>query len=103
MNPTLAECRSIQDRIYKAYLAISIILILDRLIYGNMIEDLLNSYSMGTDQYPQTRSKMHNTIVHWRNRADHYGICAPPGAVVLVQDNEYDSSNGKMHTNDFQR
>ena len=36
-NPTLAECQAIHNHTYEAYLAVSIRLILDRLIYSNLI------------------------------------------------------------------
>ena len=40
------------------------ILSLERSIYGKLIEELLNSYSMGTDQYPWNLNKMNDTIIH---------------------------------------
>ena len=56
-NPTLGECQAIHDHTYAVYLAVSMILSLDRSIYGDLIKDLSKSYSMGTDQYPQTCDK----------------------------------------------
>ena len=61
-NPTLSEFQAIHDHTYEAYLVVSILLSLDRSIYGNIIKNLFNSYSMGTYQYPRTCSKMNNTI-----------------------------------------
>ena len=58
---------------------------------------------MGTDQYLWNRAKMHNKIVHWQNRAAHYDLCAPPSAVVFVQDNGDDSANSETHANDGQK
>ena len=55
---------------------------------------------MGTDQYPRTCAKMHDTIVHWQKRAAHYVLRAPPGAVVFAQDNDNNSASIKMHAND---
>ena len=99
-NPTMAECRAIHSHAYLAYLTVSMLLILDSLIYGKLIKDLWKSYSLGTDQYPRTRTKIHNTIVHWRNRAARYSLLAPPGDIVFAQDNEKYSSKGKTHAND---
>ena len=48
-NPTLAEYQAIHDHGYEAYLVASIFLSPDHSIYRKMIEDLSNSYSMGTD------------------------------------------------------
>ena len=79
------------------------LLILDCFIYRNFIKDLSNSYFMGIGQYPRTRSKMHDNIVHWWNRTAKNGIGAPPGTIVSAQDNDDDLSNGKMHTNDNHR
>ena len=79
------------------------LLILDCSIYVKLIKDLLNYYLMGADQYQLTRSKMLNTIVHWQNCTDRYGLCAPPGAIVFTQDNDNDSANGETHANDGQR
>ena len=81
----------------------SMILSLDRSIYGKPIKDLSKYYSMGTNQYSWTRTKMHNTIVHWRHRAARYGLRASPGAVVFTQDNTYGLNSGKMHANNGQR
>ena len=39
-NPTLAEYQVVHDHACEAYLAVSIILILDRSIYWKLIEDL---------------------------------------------------------------
>ena len=75
----------------------------DRSIYGKLIEDLSNSYSMGTYHYPYMCTNMHNTIVHWRNRAACYGLRAPPGDVVFAQDNNYSLTSGKMHANGGQK
>ena len=74
--------------------AFSVILILDRSIYGNLIKDLTKSYLMGNYQYPQTRAKMHNTIIHWKNCATCYVLHAPPSAAVLAQDNNNDPDSG---------
>ena len=63
----------------------------------------MNSYLTGINQYPRTRSKMHNTIVHWQDRASCYGIHMPPDAIFFVQDNDDDSSKGKTHANTVQR
>ena len=78
-------------------------LILDRSIYGKLTEDLSSSYSMGIDQYPRTRAKMHDTIVHWRNHAARYSLHALPGAVVFAQDNDDGPTSGEIHANDGQR
>ena len=32
-------------------------------IFGKLIKDLLKSYSMGTNHYPQTRANIHDTII----------------------------------------
>ena len=63
-NPTLAKCQAIHNHIYKAYLAVFMILILERSIYGKIIEELSNYYYIETEQYPWTRAKMHNTVIH---------------------------------------
>ena len=47
-----------------------------------------------------TQVKTHYTIVHWWNRTARYNLRAPPGAVIFVQDNDDNTSNGKTHTND---
>ena len=57
-NPTLAELQAVHDHAYEAYIAVSMILSLDRSIYGKLMEDLSKSYSMGTYQYPRTCAKM---------------------------------------------
>ena len=62
----------------------SMILSLDRSIYGKPIKDLSKYYSMGNNQYPWTRTKMHNTIVHWQNRPARYILRDPSGAVVFT-------------------
>ena len=102
-NPTLAEYQVVHDHACEAYLAVSIILILGRSIYWKLIEDLSQSYLMGTNQYLLTRVIMHNTIVHWWNCTVCYGLRTPPGAIVFMQDNNGNSANGKMHANDGQR
>ena len=102
-NPTLAECQAIHDYAYEAYLTVSMLLRLYRSIYGKLIKDLLKSYSMGTNQYSKTRAKMQDTIFHCRNRASCYVLCAPPGAVIFVQDNNDNMVNVKTHTSDCQR
>ena len=51
-NPTLAKCQAIHNHTNEAYLAVYMLLSLDRSIHGNLIEDLSNSYSMVTDHYP---------------------------------------------------
>ena len=86
-KPTLAECQAIHNHTYKAYLAFFMILILEWSIYSKLTKDLSNLYSMGTYQYPQTRAKIHNIIVHWRNHATHYSLRTPPGVVFFAQDN----------------
>ena len=87
-NPTLDECQAIHNHTYDAYLAVYMLLSLYLSIYGKLIEDLPNYYSMGIDQYPQTRAKMHDTIAHWQNRAARYGLHALPRSVVFAQDND---------------
>ena len=77
-NPTLAKLQVIHNRTYEAYLAVSMLLSLDHSMYENIIKDLPNSYSMGIDQYPQTRANMHDTIIHWQNRASCYRLQLPP-------------------------
>ena len=103
VNPTLAEFRSIHDPTYGTYLAVSMLLSIDRSIYGKLIDYLSNSYLMGIYQYPQTCSKMHNTIVHWRNHATCYILHAPPGDMVFVQHNDDDLAKGKTQSNNVQR
>ena len=102
-NPTLAECRSIHYHAYEAYITVSMLLSLDRSIYGKLIEDLSNSYLVGTNHYPHTRAKMQDTIVCCRNRAARYGLCTPPGAVIFVQDNYNYSANGETHSHNGHR
>ena len=58
---------------------------------------------MGTNQYPRIRTNMNDTIFHWRNHINLYGLRAPPGAVIFAQDNNDDSANGEIHVNDGQR
>ena len=101
-NPTLTEYQVIYNRPYNDYLAFSMILSLDRSIYGKIIKELSNSYSMGAYQYPRTPAKMHDTIVHWRNRASLYGLCAPPGAIVFSHDNDNVPASGEIYAKDIQ-
>ena len=103
INPTLAECQAINDHTYEAYLAVSMFLSLGRSIYGKLIGDLSNSYSMRTYQYPWTRANMHDTIVHWQNRAAYYGLHTHPGAGVFTQSNNNGPTSGKTHAKDGQR
>ena len=42
---------------------------------------------------------MHDTIVHWRNRAARYGLRALPGDAVFAQDNNDGATSEKMHAN----
>ena len=49
-NPTLAKCQPIHSHTYKANLTVSMILSLDRSIYGKIVEELYYSYYMGTEQ-----------------------------------------------------
>ena len=81
----------------------SMILSLDRSIYGKPIKDLSKYYSMGTNQYSWTRTKMHNTIVHWRNQAARYDLHVPPGTVVFAQDNCDGPTSGEMNDNGGQK
>ena len=48
-NTTLAECQAIHNHTYKVYPAVSIILSLDRSIYGKLVKYVSNSYSMVID------------------------------------------------------
>ena len=102
-NPTLAKCQANYNHTHEAYLEFSMLLSLDRSIYGKLVEYLSNSYSMGTDHYPQMRANMHDTIVNWRNRAACYGLRSPPGDVVFTQDNKKGPTSGKMHANGGQK
>ena len=49
------------------------------------------------------RTNMHDTIVHWRNRAARYGLRAPPDGVVFAQDNNDGATSGKVHANGGQK
>ena len=102
-KPTLDKCQAIHNHIYKAYLAVFMILILERSIYGKIIEELSNYYYIETEQYPWTRAKMHNTIVHSHICTTRYGLRAPPGAIVFSQDNSDGRTSIKMYANNIQR
>ena len=102
-NPTLEKCQVVHNHTYKAYLAVSTILILDCSIYGKLIKDLYNSHSMGIDHYPRKHSKTQDIIFHWPNHAARYGLRLPPGAIVFTQDNDDGPTGDKMNANNFQR
>ena len=103
MSHTLAKFQSIHNHAYGAYLAVSMLLGLDRSIYGKLIENPFKYYSMVTNQYPRTCSNMHDTIFHWRNRSDLYKLSAPPGAVVFAQESENEPANGYTHAANGQK
>ena len=52
----------------EAYLAVILLLSFDKNIYVNIVEDVVNIYSIGQDNYPQTLSKMQNLLANWKNR-----------------------------------
>ena len=99
-NPTLGESRAIHDHAYKEYLAVSMIISLDHLIYRKRIENLYNSYYMYIDHCLQTRANIDDTIVHWRNWADRYSLRASPGAVIFAYESDVDLYKNETHAND---
>ena len=46
VKPTLTKYQAIHNHTYEAYLKVSMLLSLDRSIYGKLAEDLSDSYSM---------------------------------------------------------
>ena len=53
----------------EAYIMVSLLLSSDQSIYGNLVKDMQNSYTLGQNNYPRTLPKMQNLLANWQNSA----------------------------------
>ena len=79
----------------EAYLVVSLPLSCDRGIYSKLVEDMVNIYAMGQDNYPQTLPKMKNLLSNCQNIA----LKTPrPPARGLAFDQELSNNKSNVPT-----
>ena len=82
------------------YLAVSLLLRYDRSIYNNLVEDMVNSYSMRQDNYPRTLYKMQQIFIN-RQNIPRTTTRTPTGSLALPQErtnNEVTSPTNNGHS-----
>ena len=92
-----AACKAAEE----AFLATAFILFADRNRYGKLVEDLENSYSMGsgtynTSKYPKDLNAAYNMLLNWKQDPKHIMKLLKPGqeSVAFAQKEDRKPSGG---------
>ena len=66
---TATEIPMVTSYTRETYLTVSLLLSCDCSIYGKLVEEMGNSYTMGKVKHPRTLTNMQNLLANWRNSA----------------------------------